>query len=53
MMSHFLENISTKEFIKVLENDNDTSYRNSVIMKSRANKGINAGTWMHPYLFIK
>jgi len=52
MMSHFLENISTKEFIKVLENDNDTSYRNSVIMKSRANKGINAGTWMHPYLFI-
>lgn len=52
MISHFLENISTKEFIKVLENDNDTSYRNSVIMKSRANKGINAGTWMHPYLFI-
>jgi len=52
MMSHFLENISTKEFIKVLKNDNDTSYRNSVIMKSRANKGINAGTWMHPYLFI-
>jgi len=52
MISHFLENTSTKEFIESIENQQSLSYRNSVIIKSRANKGLNAGTWMHPFLFI-
>ena len=43
---------STKEFIAtIIERENyDTG--NSPYHKSRANKGENAGTWMHPMLFI-
>lgn len=33
--------------------EENSSYRNSVMIKSKANKGANAGTWMHPILFIK
>ena len=43
---------STKEFIfAIMERENyDTG--NYPYHKSRANKGDNAGTWMHPLLFI-
>lgn len=43
---------STKEFIyTIMERENyDTG--NYPYHKSRANKGDNAGTWMHPLLFI-
>jgi hypothetical protein len=51
-MVHFTENVSTKEYIQTIESDLNSSERNSVLMQSRANKGVNAGTWMHPYLFI-
>lgn len=49
-LDHFFENKSTKEYIIALSADLDT--RNSVYVKSRASRGLNAGTWMHPYLFI-
>ena len=51
-MVHFLDNSTTRAFIETIEEEEDTSQRNSVLIKSRANKGKNAGTWMHPYLFI-
>lgn len=50
---HFSENSNTKEFIEALILEENLSERNSVMIKSKANKGINAGTWMHPILFIK
>lgn len=46
--SAFLSKDSTKEFIKALEIDiQGISY-----VKSRASRGDNSGTWMHPLLFI-
>ena len=48
-MIHFTGNQTTKEFIEVLETDNDTKERNCVLIQTR---GKNGGTWMHPYLFI-
>lgn len=52
-LDHFFENNNTEEFIKVLESEENLHTRNSVYVKSRASRGDNAGTWMHPYLFIK
>ncbi len=44
----FLSNSKVKEFITELEKDiQENSY-----VKSKAPKGENAGTWMHPLLFI-
>lgn len=44
----FLSLKSTKEFIESIEIDiQETSY-----VKSKASRGKNAGTWMHPFLFI-
>lgn len=51
-MIHYSENASTSEFITALLSEENLSQRNSVIIKSKANKGANAGTWMHPLLFI-
>lgn len=51
-MAHYSENNATEEFITALLSEESLSYRNSVIIKSKANKGANAGTWMHPLLFI-
>ena len=58
-LDHFFENKSTDEFIDVLcediadkQMDKNLHTRNSVYVKSRASRGANAGTWMHPYLFI-
>ena len=44
---------STIEFIETMEDD--TEFLNMAIspyVKSRASRGKNTGTWMHPYLFI-
>lgn len=49
---HYCENASTKEFIQALTEELDSSKRNPVMIKSRASKGINAGTWMNPLLFL-
>lgn len=52
MIAHYFESPAAEEFITTILEREKLSYRNSVIIKSRANKGENAGTWMHPLLFI-
>lgn len=50
-LKHFLhQNANTKEFIKVLENEENLKGRNSAYLSARGKYG---GTWMHPYLFVK
>lgn len=51
-LDHFFENTSTKEFIDSIISEENLDTRNSVYVKSRASRGDNAGTWMHPLLFI-
>ena len=51
-LDHFFENQSTKEFISTIGNRENLHTQNSVYVKSRASRGSNAGTWMHPLLFI-
>lgn len=51
-LDHFFENKATAEFISALMEEDGLHTRNSVYVKSRASRGSNAGTWMHPYLFI-
>src|SRR5574343_509232 len=46
----FLFNDNTKEFIKVLESEENTNGGNSPYLATRGKQGA---TWMHPYLFIK
>lgn len=49
----YFNNKSTIELIETMNNDDDFLHGgNSPYVKSRASRGINAGTWMHPYLFI-
>lgn len=43
---------STKEFIYTIMKRENYDTGNYPYHKSRANKGDNAGTWMHPLLFI-
>jgi len=44
---------STKELIKTIEEEEESLHGyNSTHVKSRASRGKNAGTWMHPILFI-
>ncbi len=43
---------STKEFIHTIIEKENYDKGNYPYHKSRANKGENAGTWMHPLLFI-
>ncbi len=52
-LGHFFDNLGTQEFIVQLMTDLNLHDRNSVYVKSRASRGEMAGTWMHPYLFIK
>lgn len=51
-LDHFFENNSTNEFIDAIISEENLDTRNSVYVKSRASRGGNAGTWMHPLLFI-
>ena len=52
-LNDFFENQSTKGFIEVLIEEENLHMGNSPYVKSRASRGDNAGTWMHPILFIK
>lgn len=51
-LDHFFDNNSTNEFIDAIISEENLDARNSVYVKSRASRGDNAGTWMHPLLFI-
>lgn len=52
-ITKFFENKQTKEFINVLVCEENLDTQNSAYVKSKASRGSNAGTWMHPYLFVK
>lgn len=52
-VSKFFELEQTKTFIKTLEEKELYHTQDVAYHKSKANKGVNAGTWMHPFLFIK
>lgn len=49
-ITKFFDNISTKEFIQALIEEENLNTQNSAYLKSR---GKNGGTWMHPILFVK
>lgn len=59
-LDHFFELKQTKAFIETLEqeisleasNKCNLHTHNHVYVKSKASRGANAGTWVHPYLFI-
>lgn len=52
-VTKFFELDNTKEFINVLMGEENLHTYNLAYVKSKASRGENAGTWMHPYLFIK
>lgn len=52
-VTKFFENENTKEFINALISEENLHTQNSAYVKSKASRGLNAGTWMHPYLFVK
>lgn len=49
----FFENQNTKEFISALIEEENLDGEKSAYVKSKASRGNNAGTWMHPILFVK
>lgn len=49
----FFENQNTKEFIEALLDEENLHGQNFAYVKSKASRGENAGTWMHPILFVK
>lgn len=51
-ISHYFNNKATDEFVTSLISEEKLPSRNSVYVKSKASRGENAGTWMHPLLFI-
>ena len=52
-VKEFFENKGTKEFIEVLKLEEDLHRGNSPYVKSRASRGQNAGTWMHPIFLYR
>lgn len=53
-LSKFFESKKVQEFIDELHKDEEFLHTPKVgYVKSKASRGKNAGTWMHPYLFIK
>lgn len=52
-LSKFWELDNVKEFICVLMKEENLHTPSEVYVKSRASRGINAGTWVHPVLFVK
>lgn len=52
-VSRFINLDTTKSFINELVESEIIHTPSEGYHTSRANKGENAGTWMHPYLFIK
>lgn len=58
LMGNFIRSEQVKEFIEALADDlnKDSKYALTHIMSNdlyAAKKGVNGGTWMHPYLFMK
>lgn len=51
-INDYLENKSTEEFIEELIKEENLDKGNYPYVKSRASRGDNAGTWMHPLLFF-
>lgn len=51
-INKFFDNNATKDFINALIIEENLHTQNSTYVKSRASRGNNAGTWMHPLLFI-
>lgn len=48
----YFSNQSTQEFITALITEENLDRENYPYVKSRASRGTNKGTWMHPLLFI-
>lgn len=51
-IAHYLENNSTKEFIKALMEEESFTCRKSVYVVSKARFDRGGGTWMSPLMFI-
>lgn len=51
-VNDYLSNKSTEEFIEALVQEENLDRGNYPYVKSKASRGINAGTWMHPLLFL-
>lgn len=51
-IDNYFENQSSNEFIQTIVERENLHTPKSVYVKSRASRGDNAGTWMHPLLFI-
>lgn len=51
-VTKFLDLGSTFELVKIIMEREDLHTQDSTYVKSRASRGDNAGTWMHPVLFI-
>lgn len=51
-LDDFFSNKSTQEYIQVIIQKENLGTKEAVYLKSRASRGANAGTWMHPMLFI-
>ena len=45
----YLENYSTSELVKTIKERENFTSGNSPYVKSKASRGENAGTWMHPF----
>lgn len=52
-IKEFFKLKNTNEFIQALIKEEDLHGEDSTYLKSRASRGVNAGTWMTPILFIK
>ena len=52
-LSKFWTSVKVNEFIEALMEEENLDTPKQVYVKSRASRGKNAGTWVHPYLFIK
>lgn len=51
-LDDYLSNKNTQMFIKTIQERENLNTTKLVYLKSRASRGENAGTWMHPMLFI-
>ncbi len=52
-LSRFWESAKVKDFMEALAEEVNLDTPEMLYVKSRASRGKNAGTWVHPYLFIK
>ena len=52
-VSKFMALEQTKDFLDVLVEEENLDTHKSAYVNSKASRGENVGTWMHPFLFIK